>query len=73
MELTELQKKLVQEMIEQGGDEYTINGIMSRLKIEKQQEKMLDYLIKTKHIPVPTGKIILKSIEIKKMNSLKEL
>lgn len=67
MELTELQKKLIREMIEQGAPEKTIQGIMERLTTEKQQKMFLEYLIQTKDIPVPTGKIILKSIEIKNM------
>ena len=60
-------EKLIQEMKEQGATEYTLRGIISRLKTEKKQQMMLDYLLETKNIPIPTGKIILKSIEIKQM------
>lgn len=67
MELTNTQKQLIEEMIQQGGEKSTINGIMSRLKTEKKQQMMLDYLIQTREISVPVGNIILKSIEIKRM------
>lgn len=67
MKLSNTQKLLLKEMKEQGAERITINGIMSRLKTEEKQQMMLDYLMKTKELPIPTGDIILKSIEIMKI------
>lgn len=67
IELTFTQKMLINEMIQQGANQSTINGIMSRLKTEKKQQQMLNYLKSTKDIPIPTGTIVMKSIEIKQM------
>lgn len=49
MNLTQLQKNLIQEMVEQGTSKDVINKVMSRLTTEEQQQDMMNYLISTRN------------------------
>lgn len=49
MNLTQLQKDLIQEMVEQGTSKEVINTVMSRLTTVEHQQEMMDYLISTRN------------------------
>ncbi len=68
MELTILQKTLIQELKQQGANKDTVNSIMPKLKTEKQQQEMMDYLITIRNKTINKNAVILKALEIKKKN-----
>ncbi|MBQ8299033.1 MAG: hypothetical protein IJX99_04070 [Clostridia bacterium] len=45
MILTQLQKELIQEMVEQGTSKDVVNKVISRLETAEQQEEMMKYLV----------------------------
>ena len=45
MELTILQKAIIQELKQQGANKDTINSVVSKLQTKIQQKEMMDYLI----------------------------
>ena len=49
MKLTEIQKQLIQLLSKFIKDETSIVGIMLTLKMEEQQEQMIDYIIENKN------------------------
>lgn len=65
MELTTLQKTLIQELKQQGANKDTINSVMPKLKSEKRQQEMMDYLITIRTKIVNKNSVILKALEIK--------
>lgn len=68
MELTILQKTLIQELKQQGANKDTVNSIMPKLKTEKQQQEMMDYLITIRNKTINKNTVILKALEIQKKN-----
>jgi len=64
MELKDIQQKLIQEMKEQGAKIVTIKSIIAKLDTVEQCQEMLDYLVRTRNIPIPAGRHILKAMEI---------
>lgn len=65
MELTILQKALIQELKQQGANKDTINSVMSKLQTKIQQKEMMDYLITIRTKTVNKNEVILKALEIK--------
>lgn len=65
MELTILQKALIQELKQQGANKDTINSLMSKLQTKIQQKEMMDYLITIRTKTVNKNEVILKALEIK--------
>lgn len=65
MELTILQKALIQELKQQGANKDTINSVMSKLQTKIQQKEMMDYLITIRTKIVNKNEVILKALEIK--------
>ena len=49
MILTQLQKELIQEMVEQGTSKDVVNKVISSLTTEAQQQEMMKYLISTRN------------------------
>lgn len=68
MELTILQKALIQELKQQGANKDTINSVMSKLQTKIQQKEMMDYLITIRTKTVNKNEVILKALEIKNNN-----
>lgn len=65
MELTTLQKVLIQELKQQGANKDTVNSVMPKLKTKKQQQEMMDYLIAIRDKTINKNAVILKALEIK--------
>ncbi len=65
MELTILQKALIQELKQQGANKDTINSVVSKLQTKIQQKEMMDYLITIRTKIVNKNAVILKALEIK--------
>lgn len=65
MELTILQKALIQELKQQGANKDTINSVVSKLQTKIQQKEMMDYLITIRTKTVNKNEVILKALEIK--------
>lgn len=65
MELTILQKALIQELKQQGANKDTTNSVMSKLPTKIQQKEMMDYLITIRTKIVNKNAVILKALEIK--------
>lgn len=68
MELTILQKALIQELKQQGANKDTINSVVSKLQTKIQQKEMMDYLITIRTKIVNKNAVILKALEIKNNN-----
>lgn len=65
MELTILQKAIIQELKQQGANKDTINSVVSKLQTKIQQKEMMDYLITIRTKTVNKNEVILKALEIK--------
>ncbi len=65
MELTILQKAIIQELKQQGANKDTINSVVSKLQTKIQQKEMMDYLITIRTKIVNKNAVILKTLEIK--------
>ena len=65
MELTILQKAIIQELKQQGANKDTINSVVSKLQTKIQQKEMIDYLITIRTKIVNKNAVILKTLEIK--------
>lgn len=65
MELTILQKDIIQELKQQGANKDTINSVVSKLQTKIQQKEMMDYLITIRTKIVNKNAVILKALEIK--------
>ncbi len=65
MELTILQKAIIQELKQQGANKDTINSVVSKLQTKIQQKEMMDYLITIRTKIVNKNAVILKALEIK--------
>lgn len=65
MELTILQKAIIQELKQQGANKDTINSVVSKLQTKIQQKEMMDYLITIITKIVNKNAVILKALEIK--------
>ena len=65
MELTILQKAIIQELKQQGANKDTINSVVSKLQTKIQQKEMMDYLITMRTKIVNKNAVILKALEIK--------
>lgn len=66
MELRDMHIQLIQEMKQQGAKTVTIKSIIAKMKTISQCKQMMEYLTKTRDIPIPAGDIIMKAIQISK-------
>ena len=64
MKITEIQAKIVHELMNQGAEKNTINGIMDFLKTEEQQKEFYNYLLSIKDKQESESNVIMKALVI---------